>query len=126
MLIVSLPRNRFQMPHPSCTGGLASLGLLTPFVLACLRGGILIAYHVSLKVPNARSIEVFHPANGRTCYDREAELVPLNECKRDENVLRSSRRCASGCASSDDRICNHQVSPGPETPYHPRPIFSKT
>lgn len=38
---VFLPSNRFQRPHAAGTSGLTSLGLLAPFVLSDLSGGIL-------------------------------------------------------------------------------------
>jgi hypothetical protein len=54
--MVFLPRNQLQVPHPSGTSGLASLGLLAPFVLPGLSSGILSAQSVSFNISRTADV----------------------------------------------------------------------
>ena len=81
------------MPHATSAGSLASLSLLAPFVLSRLRGGVLcrpksLVQHDSLFF----DISSFFL------------IVEEGENSRGKFVLRSWRRCASGCVDFGDRI----------------------
>lgn len=90
---VFLPSNRFQRPHAAGTSGLTSLGLLAPFVLSDLSGGIL----DGRKPWSVDMLVMESCASGAAARERIGEKGFV--------VLRSWHRCVFGYGDFVDRIC---------------------